>query len=67
MRYTNYQFDPVGTPLGPLLWECLKLPAATIKAALANRARIGAFGPYMYRRLLFAIRGLTRRTEVNEH
>jgi hypothetical protein len=54
MRYAGYQLDPVSTPLGPLLWECLKLPAAAINAAIANRARIGAMGPYLYRRIRFA-------------
>jgi hypothetical protein len=54
MRYAGYQLEPGGTLLHPLLWECLKLPAAGINAAIANRARIGAIGAYLYRRLRFA-------------
>jgi hypothetical protein len=58
MRYTHYELDPVGTPLRPFFWECLKLPGATINAAAANRSRIGALGPYLYRRMRFAIGGM---------
>ena len=64
MRYTHYELDPIGTPLSPLLWECLKLPGATINAAAANRSRIGALGPYLYRRIRFAIGGLIGGTDV---
>jgi hypothetical protein len=53
MHYAGYQLEPVGTLLRPLLWEYLKLPAAAINAAIANRARIGAIGSYLYRRIRF--------------
>jgi len=67
MRCTHYHLDPVGTPLCPLLWECLKLPAATINAAAANRSRIGAIVPYVCRRIRFAIGGLIGGTDVAEN
>lgn len=57
MRYAHYELDPIGTPLRPLLWECLRLPGATINAAVANYSRIGALGPYLYRRIRYAIGG----------
>jgi hypothetical protein len=62
MRCAGYQLEPIDTLLRPLLWECLKLPAAAIIAAVANRARIGAIGPYLYRRIRFAC-GSRRETD----
>ena len=58
MSYGHYELDPIGTPLGPILWEYLKLPSAIINATVANRSRIGALGPYLYRRIRFVIGGL---------
>jgi hypothetical protein len=57
MRSLGYRLDPVAGVFFPLFLEYLRLPRSILSAVNANRARIGAFGPYFYRRMCFAIKG----------
>jgi hypothetical protein len=64
MGHMGYQLEAVGRPLSSVLWEVLKLPASAVNAAVANRARIGAIGCYLYRRTRLAGASLMRTNDL---
>jgi hypothetical protein len=54
MRQLGYSRERVSAPLHRLVWTWASAPLAVVRAALANRKRLGRISDYVLKRLLLA-------------